>query len=93
MLRLYRCLPSTLKVDFSKIQQLQSDRLQNVEEIKNKVMTELKEEYKLISKSEWELMKGEMRAIKEDILSEYYKYTCTGIHLDANYSDYYDDDE
>jgi integrase len=75
------------------IQQLQSDRLQNIEKIKHKVMTELKEEYKLILKSEWELMKGEMRAIKEDILPEYYKYTGTGIHLDANYSDYYDDDE
>lgn len=56
-------------------------------------MTELKEEYKLISKTEWETMKIEMKAIKENILPEYYKYTGTPIHLDASYSDNeYDDD-
>ena len=56
-------------------------------------MTELKEEYKLISKREWELIKGEMKAIKEHILPEYYDYTGKPIHLDANYSDKNDDDE
>jgi hypothetical protein len=50
-------------------------------------MTELKEEYKLISKREWETMKGEMKAIKEDILPEYYKSTGKPIHLDTSYSD------
>lgn len=69
------------------IQEIQSNRLQNIEEIKHKVLTELKDKYRLISKSEWELMKGEMKAIKEDILPEYYKSTGKGIHLDANYSD------
>ncbi|MGC2308334.1 MAG: tyrosine-type recombinase/integrase [Nitrososphaeraceae archaeon] len=69
------------------IQELKSERFQNSEEIYHKVMTELKQEYKLISKREWEMMKGEMKAIKEDILPEYYNFTGKPIHLDANYSD------
>ena len=69
------------------IQELQSNRLQNIEEIKHNVMRELKEEYKLISKREWETIKCEMKAIKEHILPEYYEYTGKPIHLDANYSD------
>ena len=69
------------------IQELQYERFQNTEEIYHKVMTELKQEYKLISKREWEMMKGEMKAIKEHILPEYYAYTGKPIHLDANYSD------
>ena len=69
------------------IQELKSERFQNSEEIYNKVMTELKQEYKLISKREWEMMKGEMKAIKESILPEFYEATGKPIHLDANYLD------
>jgi hypothetical protein len=49
-------------------------------------MTQLKQEYKLISKTEWEMMMGEMKVIKEEILPEYYEYTGKPIHLDADYS-------
>lgn len=38
-------------------------------------------------------MKGEMIAIKEHILSEYCEHIGIPIHLDANYSDNYDDDK
>jgi integrase len=55
------------------IQELQSNRLQSIEEIKHKVLTELKEKYRLISKTEWETMKVEMKAIKENILPQYFK--------------------
>jgi len=77
------------------IQDLQSDRHQNIEEIKRKVITELKEENQLIPKREWEKMKAEMKAIKESILPEFYEATGKPIHLDANYSDddYNDDNE
>jgi hypothetical protein len=75
------------------IKELQTEHFQNLEDVHKKWLTELKDQYSLIPKREWETMKVEMKAIKEHILPEYYKYTGTGIHLDANYSDNNDDDE
>jgi integrase len=69
------------------IQELQSDRLHNIEEVHHKWLTELKQEYTLILKTEWEMMKDEMKAIREHILPEYYEHTGKPVHLDANYSD------
>ena len=69
------------------VKELQTERFQNLEDVHKKWLTELKDQYSLIPKREWEIMKVEMKAIKEHILPEYYEYTGTPIHLDANYSD------
>lgn len=72
-----------------------AERLQNTEEVHKKWLTELKDQYTLVSKREWNLMKGEMKFIREKVIPEFYKSTDMGIHLDADYSDgeYYTNSE
>ena len=69
------------------IKELETERFQNLEDVHKKWLTELKDQYSLIPRREWETMKVEMKAIKEDILPEYYKSTGKPIHLDASYTD------
>ena len=71
----------------TQISQLQILNQKSMKEFHDEWLSDLKNNYALIPQREWETIKGEMKAIKEHILPEYYEHTGKPIHLDANYSD------
>lgn len=71
----------------TQISQLQILNQKSMKEFHDEWLSDLKNNYALVPQREWETIKGEMKAIKEHILPEYYEHTGKPIHLDGNYSD------
>jgi integrase len=79
------CSESRLK---QQVQQLQTERFQNIQDIHRKWLTELKGQYPLIPTGEWETMKVEMKYLKNHIIPKLDPIlTGSSIHFDANYGD------